>query len=105
VRPGSLTALVAVAGTVTALQQTIVVPILPDFVRILQISPAEASWLVTIAMLTGGISMPIVTRMADMYGKRRMLLVSLGFMVVGSLVAMVGTTFLFPLIGRALQGA
>ena len=104
-RPGSLTALVAVAGTVTALQQTIVVPILPDFVRILQISPAEASWLVTIAMLTGGISMPIVTRMADMYGKRRMLLVSLGFMVVGSLVAMVGTTFLFPLIGRALQGA
>jgi predicted MFS family arabinose efflux permease len=104
VRPGALTALVSVAGTVTAFQQTIVVPILPDFVRIMQISSADASWLVTITMLTGGISVPIVTRMADMYGKRRMLLVSLGFMVAGSIIAMVGTTFLFPLIGRALQG-
>jgi predicted MFS family arabinose efflux permease len=104
VGPGPLTALVSVAGTVTAFQQTIVVPILPDFVEIMHISSAEASWLVTITMLTGGISVPILSRMADMYGKRRMLLVGLGFMVAGSVVATVGTTFLFPLIGRALQG-
>ena len=91
-------------GMIVSLQQTLVIPLLPDLPGILDVSADDASWLVTATLLTGAVATPIVSRMADMYGKRRMLLVSLAVMTVGSLIAAIGGTFLFMLIGRAMQG-
>lgn len=98
------TTLLSTAGIVVALQTTLVVPLLPDFPGILGVTDADATWLVTITLLTGAIATPIVSRMADMFGKRRMLVLSLTMMVAGSLIAALGGTFLAVLIGRALQG-
>ncbi|GHD20681.1 MFS transporter [Nocardiopsis kunsanensis] len=91
-------------GMVVSLQQTLVIPLLPELPSILGVSTGDASWLVTATLLTGAVATPIVARTADMYGKRRMLLVALSAMTVGSLVAALGGTFLSMLIGRAMQG-
>lgn len=101
---GAVTFLLSLAGLVVALQTTLVVPLLPDFPDVLDVSDGDATWLVTITLLTGAIATPIVSRLADMYGKRRMMALSLTMMVAGSLVAAVGGTFLTVLVGRALQG-
>lgn len=94
----------SLAGMLAALQQTLVVPLTPDIPRILGVSEANASWMVTITLLTGAVATPIVSRLADMFGKRRMILVSLACMVVGSLLLALSSAFAMALAGRALQG-
>ena len=67
----------SLCGMVSALQFTLVIPLLPEFPQLLGISASDSSWLVTATLLTAAVGTPIIARMADMYGKRRMLLVSL----------------------------
>lgn len=97
-------AVLSLAGMLAALQQTLVVPLTPDIPHILGVSEASASWMVTITLLTGAVATPIVSRLADMFGKKRMILVALCCMVVGSLLLALGNVFATALIGRALQG-
>ncbi|GAB3736174.1 MFS transporter [Nocardiopsis nanhaiensis] len=91
-------------GMLVSLQQTLLIPLLPDLPGILDVSADDASWLVTATLLTGAVATPIVSRMADMHGKRRMLLVSLGVMTAGSLIAALVGNFPAMLVGRAMQG-
>ncbi|KLN71314.1 MFS transporter [Rhodococcus qingshengii] len=99
-----ITAILCLSGTVVALQQTMVIPLLPDFPKILGVSADDASWLVTVTLLTSAVATPIVSRLADMFGKRRMMLISMTMIVAGSLVAAIGGNFVALLIGRGLQG-
>lgn len=98
------TGILTLCGLIVSLQQTFVIPLLPDMPQILGVSADDASWLVTATLLAGAVATPIVSRMADMYGKRRMLLVSLSVMTVGSLIAAVGGSFVPLIVGRAMQG-
>jgi MFS family permease len=102
--PSLITAVLALSGTVVSLMQTLVVPLLPDFPRILGVTADDASWLVTATLLSSAVATPIVSRSADMYGKRKMMLVCLAIMVAGSVIAAVGGSFLWLIVGRALQG-
>lgn len=99
-----LVTVLCMSGTVVALQQTLIIPLLADFPGILGIDYASASWLVTATLLTAAVATPIVSRLADMFGKRRMMVVSLLTMVLGSVIAAVGATFPAMLVGRGLQG-
>lgn len=103
-RSGAVIAVLAVAGMLAALQQTLVVPLIPDLPAILGVSPTSASWAVTISMLSGAVATPIVSRLADMVGKRRMVLITLVVMSIGSVLVAVGGTFATVVGGRALQG-
>ena len=91
-------------GTVVSLQQTLVIPLLPDFPHILDTSADNTSWLVTVTLLTSAVSTPIVSRLADMFGKRRMMVLCLAMMICGSVVAALGAAFALVVTGRALQG-
>ena len=77
----------SLAGTTVSLQQTLVIPLLPGFQHLLQVSADDISWLVTATLLTAAVATPIVARLADMYGKRLMMLVCIVLMTAGSLVA------------------
>lgn len=94
----------SLCGMVSALQFTLVVPLLPEFPGLLDISPSDSSWLVTATLLTAAVTTPIIARMADMYGKRRMLLVALGAMILGSVICALEVSFLTMILGRTLQG-
>jgi predicted MFS family arabinose efflux permease len=98
------TLVLSLCGMVTALQFTLVVPLLPEFPQLLDISASDSSWLVTATLLTAAVGTPIIARMADMYGKRRMLLVALGAMILGSVICALEVSFLTMIVGRALQG-
>jgi len=98
------TTVLALCGMVVALQQTLVVPLLPDFPVILGVSAEDSSWLVTATLLSAAIFTPVISRMADMYGKRKMLILALAVMTAGSLVAAIGGSFGALIAGRAMQG-
>jgi MFS family permease len=96
--------LLAACGMLTSLQFTLIVPILPLIPELLDTTAADASWLITVTLLAGVVGTPVVTRLADMHGRRLMLLVSMGLLVLGSVVAAVLPGFTAVLVGRALQG-
>lgn len=102
--PSAITAILALSGTLVALLQTLVVPLLPDFPRILHVTSDDASWLVTVTLLSSAVATPIISRSADMYGKRKMMVMCLAIMVAGSVMAAAGGSFMWLIIGRALQG-
>jgi MFS family permease len=97
-------AVLALAGMLASLQQTLVVPLIPDLPEILDVGPTTASWAVTATILTGAVATPIVSRLADMVGKRRMVVVALVTMTAGSVLVAVGGGFFTTVAGRGLQG-
>ena len=92
-------------GIAVSLEKTAVVPLLPEYPRIFGVTSDDVSWLVTVTLLMAAVATPIVSRLADMYGKRRMLLAAMALMIIGAFTAAVGGTFFWALVGRALQGA
>jgi MFS family permease len=102
--PRILVAVLALAGITVSLQQTFVIPLLPQLPRLLDASPADTSWAITATLLAGAVAIPTVGRLADMWGKRRMLLVCLGMLVAGSVVAALSTSLCWLVVGRVMQG-
>ena len=97
-------ATLASGGVVVSLEKTAVVPLLPEYPGIFGVSSDDVSWMVTVTLLTAAVATPIVSRLADMFGKRRMLLIAITMMVVGAFTASIGGTFAWVLVGRAIQG-
>ncbi|MBB3665159.1 putative MFS family arabinose efflux permease [Prauserella sediminis] len=102
--PWSVVAVLAASGIAVSLMQTLAVPLLPEFPRLLDTTPSNAAWLITITLLTGAVCAPVLGRLGDMYGKRRMLLVALGSMTAGSALGAVSSEFVVVLAARGLQG-
>ncbi|NUW37542.1 MFS transporter [Nonomuraea sp. SMC257] len=94
----------AFGAAVGTLQMTAVVPMLPALQRELQTSLTSASWTLTASLLSGAISIPLLARLGDLYGRRRVAMVSLGLLVAGSVVAALATTLAGIVVGRVLQG-
>ncbi|MFC8824398.1 MFS transporter [Streptomyces sp. NPDC057137] len=102
--PGGVVPVLAFAGITVAVMQTLLVPIIKDLPALLRTSPDNATWVITATLLAGAVSTPIMGRLGDLYGKRRMLLASLAVMVVGSLICAFTDDLTVMIAGRALQG-
>ncbi|WP_458078358.1 MFS transporter [Streptomyces sp. EMB26] len=94
----------AFAGIVVAVMQTLLVPVVKDLPRLLDTAPADATWVLTSTLLSGAVATPIMGRLGDLFGKRRMLVASLAVMVVGALVSAFTSDLLVMIAGRTLQG-
>jgi MFS family permease len=67
-------------------------------------SPTGAAWIVSAFLLSGAVAIPILGRLGDIYGKKKLLLVSLGSLVVGSLISALSASLAPMLAGRTIQG-
>ena len=103
-RPAVVIAVACYCGIVVALTQTMIIPLVPVLPRILDTSSANASWAITATLLAAAVTMPIAGRLGDMFGKRLMLLLSLGALVAGSLLCALSDALEVVVAGRALQG-
>ncbi|MFI7133642.1 MFS transporter [Nonomuraea sp. NPDC050153] len=95
----------ALAGVVFAMLQSLVAPALPVIGRQLNASTADISWLVTAYLLAASIATPVAGRLGDMFGRRRVLLIVLGVLATGILVAALAGNLAVLVTGRVLQGA
>ena len=91
-------------GLCAALTQTLVIPIQSELPGFLGTSAANAAWVVTVTLLAGAVAMPVAGRLADLFGKQRVLVVSSLILLVGSLVCALSSSLAPVLVGRALQG-
>lgn len=104
VRPGAVLAVLAFAGIVASLTQTLVMPLLGQLPEILSTDPSNAAWVVTASLLASAVTTPVAGRLGDLYGKRLVLVGSVVPLIVGSIVCALSTSLWPMLVGRALQG-
>lgn len=101
---GAAVPVLAFAGITVAVMQTLLVPVVKDLPQLLDTSPSDATWVLTSTLLSGAVATPIMGRLGDLYGKRRMLVLSLAVMVVGALISALTSQLLTMIAGRTLQG-
>lgn len=99
-----MTTTLALTGLIAAFMQTLVTPIIPEMPRLLSTTSADATWVLTATLLAAAISTPISGRLGDMYGKRRVVIVLLILMTLGSIVCAFSNSLIPMVIGRVLQG-
>ena len=103
-RPGLILAVLSVGGGVFAILQSLVVPALPTLQRDLHTTPTGVAWIFTTYLLAASVATPIAGRFGDMFGKKRTLVVVLGCLGAGTLVAALATTLPVMIGARAIQG-
>nr|WP_257217051.1 MFS transporter [Rhodococcus qingshengii] len=65
---------------------------------------SDSAWVITATLLSGTVAAPVLGRLGDLYGKRRLILITLGLMIVGSLISGFTSDLVPMIIGRAVQG-
>ncbi len=95
----------ALGGLAFASLQSLVAPALSTIGRELNATTADVSWILTAYLLSASVLTPILGRLGDMVGKRRILIVVLSLLLVGTVIAALTTNLGVLIIARALQGA
>ncbi|MFH0179695.1 MFS transporter [Streptomyces cacaoi] len=103
-RADLVVAVLAFGGIVVSLMQTLVIPIVPELPKLLDAPASDTAWAVTATLLAAAVATPVMGRLGDMHGKRRMLLVSLLMLIAGSVTAALSDGLVPMIVGRALQG-
>src|SRR4051812_33888069 len=96
--------ILALAGLAFSLAQTTVIPALGDLKTRLGTDETGAAWTLTGYLLAAAVATPVAGRLGDMFGKRRMLVLSLLAFGAGSVVSAMGSTLGVVVAGRVLQG-
>jgi EmrB/QacA subfamily drug resistance transporter len=96
--------ILSTAALAFALAQTTLIPALGDLKTQLHTDSSGVAWTLTGYLIAAAVFTPLFGRLGDMFGKRRMLVLSLGAFVVGSIVSALGDSLEIVVLGRVLQG-
>jgi EmrB/QacA subfamily drug resistance transporter len=94
---------VLLALFLSALDQTIVGPILPTIVSDLN-GVDYYTWVVTAYLLTSTVTVPIYGKLSDQFGRKPMLMIGIGLFLVGSALSGLSQTMWQLVAFRAIQG-
>ena len=94
----------ALSNALAAIGITIVVPIIGIAADIFGTDQSSSMWLITGFMLTYAAFMPIVGRLSDSYGRKKVFVLSNLVFSVGLLVSSLARSFTLVVIGRMIQG-
>jgi MFS family permease len=95
---------VALAALDFGLESSMIVPAIPDLAVHYDASLIAVGWLATGFLLAAIVAVPLLSRLGDLYGKRRLLLFALGAFLSGSLICAFTTSIELAIVGRAVQG-
>jgi EmrB/QacA subfamily drug resistance transporter len=97
-------AILTLAGTAFALQQTMVVPALPALQHDLHTTTTWVTWVLTIFLLVASVATPVLGKLGDQHGKERLLTITLAVFLVGCIGAAAAWNIWSLITFRALQG-
>ncbi len=105
VHPNLILAVTALAGLAYAMLSSAVIPALSDLQHILHTNETGVTWLLTGYLLSASVGTSILGRLGDMYGKERLLVVTLVILSVGTFVSAISSSLGLMIVGRVIQGA
>ena len=97
-------AILSSIATLVMYTETMLVPSLPNIISEFDLSYSISPWILTTYLIVGAVMTPVTSRLAEIYGKRKILLVVLGVYAVGVTVGALTTDFYSFVIARGLQG-
>src|SRR5262245_30782663 len=97
-------AVLALGGGAYALLQSLVVPALTSLETDLDASASGVAWIFTAYLLAASVVTPIAGRLGDVFGKKRVLVVALLGLALGSLMAAVVGSLALMIVARTIQG-
>ena len=106
VRPRPMRSLfiLSMSALAFSLAQTMLIPALGELTHQLDTDASGIAWVLTGYLLAAAVATPVAGRLGDMFGKRRLLVLSLIAFGLGSTVAALGSSLEVVVLGRVLQG-
>src|SRR5262245_34189017 len=92
--------ILAVSAVAFSLLQSLLSPVLPIIQRDLHTSQSAVTWVLTSWLLSAAVATPLLGKVGDMIGKKRTLVLVLAAIALGSLIAAVGPTLTWVVVGR-----
>lgn len=87
-----------------ALDISIVGPAIPSIEKALFVSGRSLSWVFSIYVLFNLVGIPLMSKLSDLFGRRKVYVWSVGLFGLGSVIVSFTEYFPILLIGRAIQG-
>lgn len=97
-------AVLASLATMAMYAETMLIPAIPDLIRDFDVSYSMSSWILTAYLISGAVMTPIAGKLADIYGKKKVLLGVLAAYIIGLTMAGFSPNIYFMIAARAVQG-
>ena len=97
-------AILSSIATLVMYTETMLVPSLPNIISEFNLSYSLSPWILTTYLIVGAVMTPVTSSLAEIYGKRKILLVVMGVYAVGVTVGGLTTDLYSFIIARGMQG-
>jgi len=97
-------AILSSIATLVMYTETMLVPSLPNIISEFNLSYSLSPWILTTYLIVGAVMTPVTSSLAEIYGKRKILLVVMGVCAVGVTLGGLTTDFYSFIIARGMQG-
>lgn len=91
-------------GLIAMYTETMILPAIPDFIKDFDITYNTSSWILSSYLIAGAVATPIVGKLSDVYGKKKVLLIVMGVYASGILVGGLADSLWVMLAARIGQG-
>jgi EmrB/QacA subfamily drug resistance transporter len=98
-------AILGLAAMAFSLAQTSIAPALGDMAASLRTSTQNVAWTFTGYLVSAAVLTPVIGRLGDMFGKRRLLVIALVLFAAGSAMAALADNLALVVAGRVVMGA
>ncbi|MEW5839800.1 MAG: MFS transporter [Thermoproteota archaeon] len=102
--PWKVLAILSSIAVVAVYAETMLLPAIPDLIDEFGISYSTSSWILSSFLIVGAISVPVVGRLSDMYGRKKMLMIVMGIYAAGVLAGGFATDIYTMVAARSVQG-
>jgi len=97
-------AILSSIATLVMYTETMLVPSLPNIMSEFELSYSISPWILTTYLIVGAVMTPVTSRLAEIYGKRKILLIVLGVYALGVTLGALTTDLYSFIIARGMQG-
>src|ERR1043166_3790911 len=91
-------------GLIVMFDETMILPAIPDFIHKFNISYSTSSWFLSAYIISAAVMTPIGGKLADIYGKKKILLIIMAIYAAGLVAGRFATGIDFMIGARAAQG-
>jgi MFS family permease len=97
-------AILSSIATLVMYTETMLVPSLPTIISEFNLSYSLSPWILTTYLIVGAVMTPVTSSLAEIHGKRKILLAVMGVYAVGVTIGGLTTDFYSFIIARGMQG-
>jgi len=97
-------AILSSIATLVMYTETMLVPSLPNIISEFNLSYSVSPWILTTYLIVGAVMTPVTSSLAEIYGKKKILLIVMGIYAVGVAVGGLTTDIYSFIMARGMQG-